>query len=80
MVDHLLAVAVGRGYRRASLETGTMPALALARALYAAVGFVPCPPFGDYTVNPHSTCMTCWSLRPAGPAGGGLTRAGCGAD
>ena len=29
-----------------------------ARALYRRVGFTPCEPFGAYTVNPHSTCMT----------------------
>jgi putative acetyltransferase len=58
MVDHLLAVATDRNYRRVSLETGTMDAFAPARALYTKVGFEPCPPFGEYTVNPHSACMT----------------------
>ncbi len=58
MVEHLLAVARGRGYRRVSLETGTMDEFAPARALYERTGFVPCPPFGAYTVNPYSTCMT----------------------
>jgi putative acetyltransferase len=57
MIEHLLAVARTRGYQRVSLETGTMEAFAPARELYAAVGFVPCPPFADYTVNPHSVCM-----------------------
>jgi len=32
--------------------------LAFARDLYTAIGFVPCAPFGDYTDNPHSICMT----------------------
>jgi putative acetyltransferase len=58
MVEHLLEVARGRGYDRISLETGTMDAFAPARDLYAAIGFVPCPPFGDYTANAHSVCMT----------------------
>jgi putative acetyltransferase len=58
MVDRLLAVATDRNYRRVSLETGTMDAFAPARALYTKVGFEPCPPFGEYTVNPHSACMT----------------------
>lgn len=58
IVDHLLAVAAGRGYRRVSLETGTMEAFAPARALYRAVGFTPCEPFGEYTANPYSECMT----------------------
>ncbi|MEO8696799.1 MAG: GNAT family N-acetyltransferase [Acidimicrobiales bacterium] len=58
MVDQLLAVAAGRGYLRVSLETGTMDGFTAARALYAKAGFVPCPPFANYTDNPHSTCMT----------------------
>ncbi|HEX5588047.1 MAG TPA: GNAT family N-acetyltransferase [Acidimicrobiia bacterium] len=58
MVHHLLGVAEARGYVRVSLETGTMDAFAAARSLYASVGFRPCPPFGAYTVNPYSTCMT----------------------
>ena len=43
---------------RVSLETGTMDAFVPARAMYHAAGFVECAPFGDYTVNPHSVCMT----------------------
>lgn len=58
MVEHLLAVAAERGYERVSLETGTMEGFAAARRLYARVGFEPCPPFGPYTDNPFSTCMT----------------------
>jgi putative acetyltransferase len=58
IVEHVLAVAVDRGYRDVSLETGTMDAFAPARCLYTSMGFVPCPPFGDYTENPYSTCMT----------------------
>ena len=58
MVEHLIEVARARGYDRVSLETGTMDAFAPARQLYAAVGFERCPPFGEYTDNPHSVCMT----------------------
>ena len=58
MVEHLLAVARARGYERVSLETGTMDAFAPARELYLAIGFVPCAPFGEYTANEHSVCMT----------------------
>jgi putative acetyltransferase len=57
MVGHLLDVARGRGYRWVGLETGTNEAYAPARALYAATGFTTCPPFAQYTDNPHSTCM-----------------------
>jgi len=58
MVDHLLAVAADRRYQRVSLETGTMDSFAPARSLYTQVGFEPCAPFGEYTVNPFSACMT----------------------
>jgi putative acetyltransferase len=58
MLTHLLSVAAARGYHRVSLETGTMDAFAPARSLYTKVGFRPCEPFGEYTNNPYSTCMT----------------------
>ena len=58
MVEHLLATAAARGYRRVSLETGSMEAFAPARALYASVGFVPYGPFGDYRESPNSDFMT----------------------
>ena len=58
VLERLLALARERGCSRVSLETGTMDAFAPARSLYAATGFVTCEPFGDYTVNPYSTCMT----------------------
>jgi putative acetyltransferase len=58
MVDHILAFAAERNYTRVSLETGTMAAFAPARLLYSKAGFVPCEPFGTYTDNPISTCMT----------------------
>lgn len=58
ILAHVLSVAARRGYSRVSLETGTGPAFAPARSLYRDAGFEPCEPFGAYTVNPHSTCMT----------------------
>lgn len=58
MLTHLLSVAAARGYRRVSLETGAMEAFAPARSLYTNAGFRPCEPFGQYTANPYSTCMT----------------------
>jgi putative acetyltransferase len=64
MLTHLLRVAEARGYQRVSLETGTMDAFAPARALYRKAGFRPCPPFGPYTVNPYSVCMTLILDRP----------------
>ena len=47
-----------RGYRRLSLETGSMAAFEPARALYARFGFLPCGPFADYTDDPNSYYMT----------------------
>ena len=58
MVEHLIGVACQRGYRRVSLETGTMASFAPARSLYLSLGFSPCDPFGDYTPSPNSVCMT----------------------
>ena len=58
MVEHLLAVARERGFRRVSLETGAMDAFAPARALYAGAGFEPCGPFGDYGPSRNSVFMT----------------------
>ena len=81
LVAHLLAVAAERGYRRVSLETGDMEAFAPARALYAAMGFVPCPPFGEYVSSPTSACMTRVVDRPGdfpavGPAAAASSRTG----
>ena len=58
LLDRVLALARARGYRRVSLETGTMEAFASARALYERAGFAPCPPFGSYRTSPASVCMT----------------------
>jgi putative acetyltransferase len=57
LVDHLVAVARERGYRRVSLETGSGPAFAPARRLYASAGFEPCGAFGDYRPSPNSAYM-----------------------
>lgn len=58
ILDHLLAEARRRGYRRVSLETGTMDAFAPARALYESVGFRACEPFGSYRLTRHSVYLT----------------------
>jgi putative acetyltransferase len=62
MVDHLVAVARASGVHRMSLETGSTPAFAPARSLYAAAGFEPCGPFADYGLSPNSTFMTRWLI------------------
>ena len=58
MLNHLLQAAAASGYARVSLETGTMAAFEAAREMYLSAGFRPCEPFGEYTVNPYSVCMT----------------------
>ncbi len=58
LLDHVLAVARERGYRRVSLETGSGPEFAPARALYANAGFTPCEPFADYRASPNSAYLT----------------------
>ena len=58
IVEAALEVAMERGYRRVSLETGTYEVFAAARTLYERMGFVPCEPFGEHTANPFSLCMT----------------------
>ncbi|MBC5766522.1 GNAT family N-acetyltransferase [Ramlibacter albus] len=58
MLNHILAEAKRRGYRRLSLETGSAQAFEAAQQLYRSVGFQPCGPFGDYKPDPHSVFMT----------------------
>ena len=58
MLRHIVAVARGRGMSRLSLETGSWPYFAPARALYAGHGFVECAPFGDYVADSNSVFMT----------------------
>ncbi|TWT02541.1 GNAT family N-acetyltransferase [Planomicrobium sp. CPCC 101079] len=58
LVEHILEEAKRRGYRRVSLETGTMKAFEPARKLYASFGFRYCEAFSDYLEDPNSTFMT----------------------
>jgi putative acetyltransferase len=58
MLEHLIVVARESGYRRLSLETGSMVEFAPARALYASAGFESCEPFANYRSSPNSTYMT----------------------
>ena len=58
MLRHIIAAARARGMRRLSLETGSWPYFAPARAMYARHGFVECEPFGDYHPDRNSVFMT----------------------
>ncbi len=54
ILDHLMSEARRRGYRKVSLETGSMPFFEPARALYRSFGFRECPPFANYVADPNS--------------------------
>ncbi|MET7769873.1 GNAT family N-acetyltransferase [Nocardia sp. NPDC005366] len=58
LLAHIIEVARARGYRRLSLETGASDFYEPAVRLYRRHGFAICPPFGDYTDDPHSVFMT----------------------
>lgn len=58
MLAHLLAEGRRRGYRRVSLETGSMDAFAPARALYESAGFTACEPFADYVGSVNSVYLS----------------------
>ena len=58
LLQHLLAEARTRGYRRLSLETGSADAFAPARRLYERHGFEYCEPFGDYQPDSWSRFMS----------------------
>lgn len=58
VLERILAEARARGYKRLSLETGSMAAFAPAHRLYESAGFGYCEPFGDYAPDPNSVFMT----------------------
>ncbi|HYX33910.1 MAG: GNAT family N-acetyltransferase [Pseudobdellovibrionaceae bacterium] len=64
LLMHIIREAEQRGYERLSLETGSMPFFEPARQLYARFGFTPCPPFGNYKLDPNSMFMTREVLGP----------------
>lgn len=58
LLEHIIATAAKRGYKRLSLETGTAAAFAPARRMYERFDFLYCEPFGDYTLDSYSVFMT----------------------
>jgi putative acetyltransferase len=64
LLDYIIGEAAHRGYRRLSLETGSMEAFEPARQLYARAGFTLCAPFADYIEDPNSVFMTRFVPRP----------------
>ena len=58
LLGRLLELARTRGYTTVVLETGSMPEMAAARALYESVGFARCAPFGHYEENGINLCYS----------------------
>jgi len=58
VLEHIIAEAKRRGYRRLNLETGSQDGFVPARTLYESFGFTYCGPFGDYKPDPNSAFMT----------------------
>jgi putative acetyltransferase len=58
MLSHMISEAERHGYRRLSLETGSMAYFEPARKLYCAFGFTTCGPFGSYAEDPNSVFLT----------------------
>src|SRR5262249_2997301 len=58
MLRHIIATARACGMERLSLETGSREYFRPAQALYRSQGFVECPPFADYVVDPNSVFMS----------------------
>lgn len=77
LMRRILQEARCRGYRRLSLETGSMEVFEPARALYERFGFEPCGPFADYVEDPYSLFMTI-ELGPVGVADSGTGSANAG--
>jgi putative acetyltransferase len=58
VLEHMIAVARSRGYKRLSLETGSLAAFVPAQRLYESFGFTCCGPFAEYKLDPYSVFMT----------------------
>lgn len=58
ILAHIVDAASSRGYKRLSLETGSMVQFKPAQVLYESFGFVFCGPFGQYIEDPNSVFMT----------------------
>jgi putative acetyltransferase len=58
VLRHIIETARANGMSRLSLETGAWEYFRPARALYRSHGFVECPPFADYVLDPNSVFMS----------------------
>jgi putative acetyltransferase len=58
MLHHIIIAARANGMSRLSLETGSWDYFQPAHALYRSCGFVECPPFAEYVLDPNSLFMS----------------------
>lgn len=58
LLQHMIDEASKRGYRRLSLETGSMAYFEPAHKLYSKFGFRDCAPFANYIEDANSIFMT----------------------
>jgi len=58
MLRHIIATARASGMSRLSLETGSWDYFLPARSFYRSHGFVECPPFAGYVLDPNSVFMS----------------------
>ena len=58
LLEHIISEAKRRGYRRLSLETGSMPYFEPARILYRKAGFKECAAFVGYKPDSNSAFFT----------------------
>jgi putative acetyltransferase len=58
LLRHMIEEAKRRGYRRLSLETGSMAYFEPAHRLYSKFGFKQCAPFAGYVEDPNSIFMS----------------------
>ncbi|MET4096616.1 GNAT superfamily N-acetyltransferase [Arthrobacter sp. UYCu712] len=58
LLEHILEEARRCGFDQLFLETGSQEFFAPARRLYHRHGFIDCPPFAGYVLDPHSVFMT----------------------
>jgi putative acetyltransferase len=58
MLHHIIAIARARGMSCLSLETGSWDYFRPARAFDRGHGFIECPPFADYVLDPNSVFLS----------------------
>ncbi|WMS88455.1 GNAT family N-acetyltransferase [Pleionea litopenaei] len=58
LLAFLLEQAMSKGLQQVKLETGTQSYFHAAHQLYQKFGFIDCPPFADYRLDPNSRYLS----------------------